>query len=240
MKQPVSRARQHDRPMNPTATNDHRGQPARAAVDHALARTLREVAASSWPAPGGSDPADLRLSVAELLRLHGNASGPVLLMLMAVLATLPVAGAGMVLSVGIFLMAYTWLRGKDAMPLPARLGRLSLNATWTRRCLHGLAWLYEQADRRLQPRWPHLSHPRLRALWGAWIALMAAIIFLPLPLGNVLPAISLVLLALGWMFRDGLALMAAGVSGLGALAYAVSLAHLVTQLAQQGWMQLTT
>lgn len=211
-------------------------------MKRALAKTLRlaaQPAAVSFETPtGAAEPVGLRLSMAELLRLHGDASGPVLLMLMAVLATLPVAGAGMVLSLGIFLLAWAWLRGRDHMPLPARLGRLTPSVTWTRRCLHGLAWLYEQADRRLRPRWIAKSNRRLRPLWGAWIGLMAALIFLPLPFGNVLPAISLVLLSLGWMFRDGLALLAAGMAGVAAVVYAVSLSHLVAGLVQRGWAYL--
>jgi hypothetical protein len=207
-------------------------------MNRALANTLRQAAQPADTPAGSSEPAGLRLSMAELVRLHGEASGPVLLMLMAVLATLPVAGAGMVLSQGIFLLAWTWLRGMDNMPLPERLGRVTLNETWTRRCLHGLAWIYEQADRWLRPRWTHWSHRRLRPVWGVWIALMAALIFIPLPLGNVLPAISLVLLSLGWMFRDGLALLLAGVAGVAATAYAVSLSHLVMELVQRGWAQL--
>lgn len=186
--------------------------------------------------PGG--PAGLRLSLADLLHMHGEASGPVVLMLLAVLATLPVAGAGMVLSLGLFLMAWAWVQGREHTPLPDRLGRLTLNATWSRRCLHGLAWMYEQADRWMRPRCTQLCHARFRAPWGAWIGLMAALIFIPLPLGNVLPAISLVLLALGWMFRDGLALVAAVFAGVAAVAYAASLSHLAVNMLQDVWMRL--
>ena len=207
-------------------------------MNRGLAQTLRRAAQPAEAAGSGTEAVGLRLSLAELLRLHGDASGPVLLMLLAVLATLPIAGAGMVLSLGIFLLSWTWLRGQDNMPLPERLGRVTLNAVWTRRCLHSLAWIYEQADRLLRPRWIAMSNRRLRPLWGVWIALMGAIIFVPLPLGNVLPAISLVLLSLGWVFRDGLALLLAGAAGVGAMAYAVSLSLLVVALVQRGWTQL--
>ena len=211
-------------------------------MNRALAQALRQAAQPAKPAPDASadssESADLRLSLAELVRLHGDSSGPVLMMLLAVLATLPIAGAGMVLSLGIFLLSWTWLRGMDNMPLPERLGRVTLNAVWTRRCLHSLAWIYEQAERLLRPRWIAVSNRRLRPLWGVWIALMAALIFIPLPFGNVLPAISLVLLSLGWIFRDGLALLLAGVAGAGAMVYMVSFSHLVVELVQRGWAQL--
>jgi len=211
-------------------------------MNRALAQVLRQAAKPVEPSPespaGSAEPAGLRLSLAELVRLHGDSSGPVLMMLLAVMATLPIAGAGMVLSLGIFLLSWTWLRGIDNMPLPERLGRVTLNPVWTRRCLHGLAWIYEQADRLLRPRWIAISSQRLRPLWGVWIALMAALIFIPLPFGNVLPAISLVLLSLGWIFRDGLALLLSATVGVGAVVYAVSLSHLVVELVQRGWAHM--
>jgi hypothetical protein len=170
--------------------------------------------------------ASLRLSLGELLQLHGRDSGAVLLMLMALLSTLPVAGAGTVLSMGIFALAWAWWRGRDSLSLPARLGGLTLNETWTRRSLHSLAWAYERAERWLRPRWPALSHARTRAGWAVWIALMGALIFLPLPFGNVLPGTSLMLLSLGWLFRDGLALTLSAATGLAGVGYAISMGHL--------------
>ena len=197
-----------------------------------LARALRRAArehAVSARAPV-ADPADLRLNLAELLRLHGDSSTAVVLMLMALLTVVPIAGAGTVLSLGILVIAWGWARGHDSVDLPERLGALSLNERWTSRCLHGLAWMYERANRWLRPRWSLWSHRATRWGWAAWIALMAAVIFLPLPLGNVLPSLSLILLSLGWMFRDGLALMASALAGCAALAYTASLAHLLVQL----------
>jgi len=197
-----------------------------------LARALRRAArehAVGARAPS-ADAADLRLNLAELLRLHGDSSTAVVLMLMALLTVVPIAGAGTVLSLGILAIAWGWARGHDSVDLPERLGALSLNERWTGRCLHGLAWMYERANRWLRPRWSVWSHGATRWGWGAWIALMGAVIFLPLPLGNVLPSLSLILLSLGWMFRDGIALLVSALTGLAALAYTASLAHLLVQL----------
>lgn len=197
-----------------------------------LARALRRAArehAVGTRAPS-ADAADLRLNLAELLRLHGDSSTAVVLMLMALLTVVPIAGAGTVLSLGILAIAWGWARGHDSVDLPERLGALSLNERWTGRCLHGLAWMYERANRWLRPRWSVWSHGATRWGWGAWIALMGAVIFLPLPLGNVLPSLSLILLSLGWMFRDGIALLVSALTGLAALAYTASLAHLLVQL----------
>lgn len=204
-----------------------------------LAARLRDAAANGYgdtiPAMGpGSDG----LSLAQLLRLHGDSSSAVLLMLCAALTVLPVTGAGTVLSFAIWTLAWAWACGQHSVRLSSRLGCVTLRAPWSRRCLHGLAWVYEQAERRLRPRWTVWCHARTRGWWGLWIALMGAVIFLPLPAGNVLPGLSLILLSLGWMFRDGLALLLATVVGASAVAYAVSLGNLVLNLVGQGWANL--
>ncbi|MFN7121157.1 MAG: exopolysaccharide biosynthesis protein [Hydrogenophaga sp.] len=205
---------------------------------HALRRAAHAHAASA--SSPSANPADLRLNLAELLQLHGDSSTAVVLMLMALLTVVPIAGAGTVLSLGILAIAWGWARGRDSVDLPSRLGALSLNERWTGRCLHGLAWMYEQANRWLRPRWSVWSHSATRWGWGVWIALMGAVIFLPLPLGNVLPSLSLILLSMGWMFRDGIALAFSAVMGCAAIAYTASLAHLLVQLVDRarGWLPL--
>jgi hypothetical protein len=201
-------------------------------MNEGMAQRLREAAGD------GTD--SLRLSLRELLQLHGDHSGAVLLMLMALLCTVPIAGAGTVLSFGLFALAWAWLRGRDSLHLPDRLAGLQLSATWTRRCLHSLAWTYERAERWLRPRWQALCHARTRFWWALWIALMAALIFLPLPLGNVLPGTSLMLLGLGWLFRDGLALLLSAATGMVGVGYAISVAHLALTAWQHvgGWIGL--
>ena len=167
-----------------------------------------------------------RLSLNALLRLNGEGSGPVLMLLLALLSSLPVAGAGGLFSLGLLALAWAWLRGRETVSMPQRLGDITLNETWSRRSLHGLAWIYEQAERWLRPRWQACCHSSTRVWWGLWIAVMAVVIFLPLPLGNVLPSLSLILLSLGWMFRDGLAMLLSAATGVGALGYVVSFGHL--------------
>lgn len=207
-----------------------------------LVQSLRQAChlSKNPPGAGADQPAivGLRMSFEDLLQLHGKSSGPVLMILLAVLAMLPIAGAGLVLSLGIFLLSLSWLRGSDNFALPKRLGQVTLNELWTRRCLHCLVWIYEKADLLLRPRWIAISNRRLRPVWGAWIALMAALIFIPLPLGNVLPAVSLVMLSLGWMTRDGLALILAGMAGVAAILYLVSFSHLVVEIVQRSLVHL--
>ena len=178
------------------------------------------------------------LRLDDLLRLHGEDTPAIALMLLALVSVMPVAGAGMVLSLGIFAIAWRWRRGAAAVTLPRRLRELSLGHAGTRRSLRVLAWLYTRTGRWLRPRWTSLARPGLGPVWGAWIAGMGFLIFLPLPLGNVLPASSLVVFSLGWMFRDGVALTASLVVGVLALGFALLVGHALVDLAglaTQAW-----
>ena len=173
----------------------------------------------------------LTVNLQELLRLHGEASTAVVLMLLSMATVLPVVGVGTVLSFAIFALAWRWARQQETTTLPQRLGGLTLNACWTRRCLHALAWIYSQADRWLKPRFQALTHDRARPGWAVWMALMGLVIFLPIPFGNVLPSLSLVSLSLGWMFRDGLALVLSGLFGVSALAVTALFSQVLWQMA---------
>lgn len=204
----------------------------------ALAQRLRSAADGHRAGTPFSAAGSLRLSLADLLGLHGETSGAVLLMLFAVVCSVPLPGTGTAMCLGIWALSWAWARGHDTWPLPARLGQLTLNERWSGRCLRGLAWVYERGNRWLRPRWTICSHEASRIWWGAWIGLMGLVIFLPLPLGNVLPSLSLILLSLGWMFRDGWALLLSTATGVAAVAYAVSLWHLAAQALSQVWAWL--
>jgi len=204
-----------------------------------VARRLGEVfrraaggeGSGSLPGAGGVSQ---RLSLSDLLSLHQDDSAAATLLLLALLCAVPIAGLGTVLGFGLFVVAYRWRKGHGAGPLWPRLACITLTAIWSKRCLQALAWLYETSDRCLRARWTLMCHSTTSFWWSAWIALMALLIVLPLPLGNVLPSLSLMLLGLGWMFRDGLAMLLATVVGAAAVGYAVLMADLIAAALMQG------
>ncbi len=156
------------------------------------------------------------LTLEELLALHGQATMAVLLILLALITTVPVAGAGTLFSLGILAWAWRWARQEEA-PRLARLRSLKLPPPAAARVLRWLAWMYTFAHRRLRPRWAGLYRPSLRWAWAAWVALMALIIFLPIPFGNLFPAVALLFFGLGLLTRDGLMLASSLLLGLAGL-----------------------
>lgn len=179
-------------------------------------------------------PLELTHTIQDLLHLHGQHScTAVILLVMAVACVLPVGGVGTVLSFAMVLLAWRWARRLETDGLPQRLARVRLSPRWTLRSLRGFAWLYGTAASCLRPRWQALTADATRPWWALWITCMALLIFLPIPFGNILPAMSLAALSLGWMFRDGLVLLLSKLLGLVALAFVLSLGHVAWGAAQK-------
>ena len=63
-------------------------------------------------------------------------------------------------------------------------------------------WLV-RAERMLRPRASWLALPPMEYLVGLVSLLLALIVLLPIPLGNMLPALAISMLALGVLERDG-------------------------------------
>ncbi|MFN7725333.1 MAG: exopolysaccharide biosynthesis protein [Rubrivivax sp.] len=144
----------------------------------------------------------------DIAQAHGAAAQGTLLVLMALPCMLPIPGVGTVLGSGLLLMALLLWRPQVPLSLPARVARFELSNSTAQRVLRHLARIYQLASRHARERWvPLATHP-LHRLWQVpKVMLMAGIIILPLPLGNVLPAIAVALLGLGLAFRDGLAVL---------------------------------
>lgn len=179
------------------------------------------------------------VNVSDLMRLHGRATWPALLLVLAVLCALPLVGVGTVLSLSLFALATRWpkrggqMLDADATALPRKLLDFRLSHIWSHRCLCLFAALYKNSRWLLRRRWVALRHPRTFVGWRVWIASMALLIFIPLPLGNLLPSLSLVLLSLGWIYKDGLALMLSALAGTAAWGYGALSAGLLWSLLKQ-------
>ena len=73
-------------------------------------------------------------------------------------------------------------------------------------------------ERMIRPRFLPLTGIAGKRFIGAAGLLLATIVFLPIPFGNMLPGMALVLMAVGLLGRDGIAVLAGGLIGLVGLA----------------------
>ena len=185
----------------------------------------------------GADP----VTLGHVADAHGPAALGTMMIMLAAPCMLPLPGVGTVLGMGLVALSVSLWQGRRDAGLPAAVYGFGLSAHWARRVLHLLARFHALAARwarRRGGRWGHGDDGDGHdgdghygdGLRGRCLAIgagaMAILIVLPIPFGNVLPAAALMLLGLGLVFRDSLALLLASGTGLLALAYTVGL----------GWM----
>ncbi|MEI7444444.1 MAG: exopolysaccharide biosynthesis protein [Burkholderiales bacterium] len=179
-----------------------------------LPHRLRDAADRLGPEP---------VTVAALADACGGALQGTLLVLLATPCVLPVPGIGNVMGAALVMLGLAMWRGERADVLPARVAAVTMPARWGARVLRLIARFHEFAGRAMRTRLVPLAVVRR----GGWLApkvvLMGALIFLPIPLGNVLPAVSMVLTGLGLVRRDGLAVLVGAVFGAAAVAWTAAL-----------------
>jgi hypothetical protein len=165
-----------------------------------------------------------RITLADIAALHGSAFQGSMLVLLAAPCLLPIPGIGNVMGTALVLLSLAMWRRQVGERLPQRVATVTLSAAWGRRVLALLARCHEIFERWSRERLPHLAAPSARFWTAPLVALMGVVIFLPVPLGNVLPACSLLSLGCGLAVRDGLAMLLGAALGLGSTAYAAALA----------------
>jgi hypothetical protein len=70
--------------------------------------------------------------------------------------------------------------------------------------IHRIAPWLERAEKLLKPRASVLAMPLMEYVVGLVCLLLALVLVLPIPLGNMFPALAISLMALGLLERDGL------------------------------------
>ncbi len=149
-----------------------------------------------------------RIAVSDLLAALGDRALAALLFVFAVPNVLPVPpGTSTVLGAPLVFLAAQLAFGRRPW-LPTVIARRTMTradfATVVRRIGPWLA----RAERLLRPRVERLAQPPMEYLIGLVCLLLAVVLVLPVPLGNILPALAISLLALGILERDGLWILA--------------------------------
>lgn len=164
-----------------------------------------------------NDSSRERISVGDLLAALGDRAIGALMFFFAAPNILPVPpGVSTLLGAPLLFLSAQLMLGMRPW-LPGVVTRRSLSredlATLVRRIVPWLA----RAEKLLKPRLPVLVRPPVEYVVGLVCLVLAAVLMLPIPLGNTLPALAISLLALGVLERDGawiaLGLLASVVAG---------------------------
>lgn len=162
-----------------------------------------------------------RISIGDLLAALGDRATAALMFIFAVPNVLPTPpGTSTILGAPLVFLAAQLMLGR-APWLPAVVAKRSMKrADFSALVKRIVPWL-ARAENLLRPRLAGLARPPMEHLIGLLALVLAVVLVLPIPLGNMLPALAISLLALGVLERDGAWVLAG-------LAAAVAAASLVS------------
>lgn len=150
------------------------------------------------------DSARSEITIADLMHLMEGRARAALIFLFAMPNVLP-APPGLSGLLGLPLLYLTWQMMLGRVPWLPRIiaGRGIPHATFAALIQRVTPFLI-RAEKLLRPRWGWLVGPRAEHALGALALVLAVVITLPIPFGNMLPAFAICLIALGVLERDGL------------------------------------
>lgn len=161
-----------------------------------------------------------RITLGDLIAQMGDRAFGTLIFLFALPNTFPFSPPGLtsILGAPLLLFAFQLVIGHTRPWVPRWLaGRSVTKADFLRFIDRAMPWL-ERAERVLRPRWRPLIRPGGERIVGILCLMLALVIVLPIPLGNILPALAVSVLALGLIEEDGVAIALGGVLALVSLA----------------------
>jgi len=173
-----------------------------------------------------------RIAISDLLLALGDRATGALIFIFAFPNVLPTPpGTSSILGAPLIFLAAQLMLGR-APWLPAFVANRSMTrADFSTLVKRIVPWL-QRAESLLRPRWSSLALPPMEQLIGGLALLLAVLLVLPIPLGNVLPALAISLLALGVLERDGVWVLAGLVvaAAAGSLIYGVLFAMVKASL----------
>jgi len=196
--------------------------------DHRLSATLLRIA---------SKPGRDRIYIRDLLTELDHRALAALLFIFAVPNTIPVPpGVSGVLGAPLIFLALQLMLGRPPW-LPRLISDRSFaQADFEKVVVKVSPWL-GKAEKLTRPRLQFVAKPPAEYVIGAVVLLLAIILFLPIPLGNMLPAIAICILALGLIERDGIWILLGTAA---AIAAVVIVSGVVAAFAYAAWLALTT
>lgn len=149
-----------------------------------------------------------RISIGDLLAALGDRATAALMFIFAFPNVLPTPpGTSTILGTPLIFLATQLMLGR-APWLPAFVAKRSMSrADFSTLVKRIVPWLV-RAENLLRPRLAGLARPPMEYLIGLLSLLLAVVLVLPIPLGNMLPALAISLLALGVLEHDGLWVLA--------------------------------
>ncbi|MFC3693541.1 exopolysaccharide biosynthesis protein [Chenggangzhangella methanolivorans] len=148
-----------------------------------------------------------RVSVGQILHAFGDRAFGALLLVFALPNALPMPpGTSAILGSPLLFIAFQLMIGRPVLWLPKLITERSLKREDFRTLAAKIDPWVKKCERLLKPRVPLLTTPFADRLTGAACFILSIILTLPIPLGNMPPAVAITAFALGMIESDGAAI----------------------------------
>jgi hypothetical protein len=149
-----------------------------------------------------------------------------LLMILFALPNAFIPGLSFILGAPVLILALQLAAGRKQVWLPPFLERRTLPESLFQKIAARSQTFLEWVERRLRPRWDWLFSGWLERALGLYTAVVAAFLMMPVPFGNLLPALGISVMSAGLMERDGRAVIFGAVLGFLGCLYILAAAYL--------------
>jgi hypothetical protein len=158
-----------------------------------------------------------RVSISDLLDLTGERAFGALMFVLALPNVIPTPpGTSTILGLPLIILAFQLSYGRRSPWLPKMLAARSIPRAGFAAMLARTNPTLRRVERVLKPRLSFLVGPIAERFIGLALLVLALILFLPIPLGNMLPAVAICVMSLSLIEHDGFAALIG--AALGALA----------------------
>ncbi|BAZ14124.1 exopolysaccharide synthesis ExoD [Calothrix sp. NIES-4071] len=146
-----------------------------------------------------------RIYLRDLVSEMGERSFAGLLMICALpeALPLPVAGVSAIIGIPLMIVSAQLLLGFRKPWLPSWIANRSLKRKDVEKLISKILVILKKYESVIRPRWKFVTHRNAQRLLGLLLLILAFIIALPIPFGNMIPAIIIIIISLGLIEQDG-------------------------------------
>jgi hypothetical protein len=129
----------------------------------------------------------------------------ILLLLLSVVAIAP--GASIVAGVLLLIPAFQMIEGRPSPVFPRRIAAYSLPTPHLAALVQRAVPVLKYLEKVIHPRWPTPDEATKRLVGIVVAILSVSLVFIPIPLSNIVPALVIALISLAYVEEDGLLLL---------------------------------
>jgi hypothetical protein len=169
-----------------------------------------------------NDPARDRIAIADVRNAMGDRAFGAMMFVFAAPNTLPVnaPGVSVVLGIPLLFLSLQLMLGFAVPWLPQALVQATVTRQRFARVMNVVVPWMRRAEKLSKPRWPVLAAGFAERVIGLVCVVLSVVLILPVPFGNMGPAIAVCILAFALLERDGKATLTGMVAAAAALALA--------------------